>query len=198
MGGGSVKDGEHMQEELPRLIASQPLFAGLVASVRADRVVYPDGSEHVLEVVEHRGAYGIIATTAHDEIVLVRQYRRPAGRMLWEIPAGTAEPGESPLAGAGRELREETGYHAQSIRALGALFTTPGFCDEVMHFFHAQQLQQGEQSLDEDERIEVGIFTAEQAQGLLGAGLIADTKTVLALLWLCGDRSQLASPTVDI
>ncbi|MHB8147593.1 MAG: NUDIX hydrolase [Vulcanimicrobiaceae bacterium] len=187
-----------MQEQLPRRIASERLFQGRVTNIRADRLIYTDGTEHTLEVVEHRGAYGIIATTRSDEIVLVRQYRHPTGRVLWEIPAGTAEPDEDALAGAARELREETGYRAGSMRALGALFTTPGFCDELMHFFHATGLQEGEQSLDEDERIEVGIFTAEQVEGLLHDGLIADVKTVLALLWLHGDRGQLAPVTVDI
>jgi len=188
-----------MHEQLPRRLASERLFAGRVISVRADRLLYPDGTEHTVEVVEHRGAYGIIiATTEHGEIVLVRQYRGPARRELWEIPAGTAELNEDPLAGAARELREETGYRAGSMRALGALFTTPGFCDELMHFVHAERLQQGAQSLDDDERIEVGRFTLEQAQRMVREGAIADAKTVLALLWLQSDRDQLAPSTVDI
>ncbi len=187
-----------MHEQLPRRLASERLFKGRVVSIRADRLLYPDGTEHTLEVVEHRGAYGIIATTGQHEIVLVRQYRQPAGRALWEIPAGTAEPNEDPLAGAARELREETGYTAGSMRALGALFTTPGFCDELMYFFHAERLQQGAQSLDDDERIEVGRFTLEEAQRMARQGAIADAKTVLALLWLRGDRDQLAPSTVDI
>ena len=187
-----------MHEQLPRRLASDRLFKGRVIAVRADRLLYPDGTEHTVEVVEHRGAYGIIATTERDEIVLVRQYRGPAGRALWEIPAGTAEPNEDPLDGAARELREETGYRAGSMRALGALFTTPGFCDELMYFFHAERLQRGAQSLDDDERIEVGQFTLEEARRMALQGAIADAKTVLALLWLQGDRNQLAPSTVDI
>jgi ADP-ribose pyrophosphatase len=135
----------------------------------------------------------ILATPAPDELVLVRQYRHPAKRMLWELPAGTAEPGEDPAAGAARELAEETGYVAGRMRSLGSLFMTPGFCDEVMHFFHAQDLTPGPQSLDEDERIEVATMTREAAWRLVAGGEIADVKTVLALLWMPSGQGEIGS-----
>ncbi|MHB8152440.1 MAG: NUDIX hydrolase [Bacillati bacterium] len=165
------------------VLASIPIFSGRVFSVRTDEVRGPDGRTMKLDIVGHRGSYGIIAT-ADAGIVLVRQYRHPLRRMLWEIPAGTAERDEEMVSGALRELAEETGFHARRIRPLGWLAMTPGFCDEVLHFFWADDLQAGTQSLDEDEAIEVGVFSRKDARRLLHAGEIIDAKTVLALQWL--------------
>jgi ADP-ribose pyrophosphatase len=180
-------------EELPQTVASQRVFEGRVFNVRVDRVRYADGAEHRLDVVEHPGSVVVLATPAPDSLVLVRQYRHPVGRLLWELPAGTAEPDEDPAQGAARELAEETGYRAGRIRCLGSLLMTPGFCDEVMHFFHAEELQAGPQSLDEDERIEVATVTREAAWRLVAAGEIADVKTVLALLWMESGRGEIGT-----
>lgn len=167
-------------------IGSRVVFEGRVFRVRVDEVRYADGSSHRVDVVEHGGSFGIVALAAPDEIVLVRQYRHPVRRSLWEIPAGTAEPGEDPIRGAARELAEETGYRAARIRPIGSFFMTPGFCDEAMHFFVADGLSAGAQSLDEDERIEVETMAIERAWQLLADGEIADVKTLLALQWVKG------------
>jgi ADP-ribose pyrophosphatase len=176
----------------PQLVSSHAAFEGRVFRVRIDRVRYGDGSEHRIDVVEHRASFAIVATPAPDQLVLVRQYRHAAGAELWEVPAGTAEPSEEPLVGAARELREETGYRAARIRAVGSVYTTPGFCDEVMHFFHAEELTPGEQALDDDERIEVDTFSIEAAWRLVANGRISDAKTLLALFWLERGRGELA------
>jgi len=180
-----------MDEPL-EVIASRRLFEGRVFSVRTDEVRYPDGTQHRVDVVEHRASLAIVATPAPNELVLVRQYRHPARAELWEIPAGTAESGEAPIDGAKRELREETGYTAGRIRPIGSVWMTPGFCSEVMHFFHAEQLTEGETAFDEDERIEVGRFTFQAAWRLAAAGT-ADAKTVLALFWLQGGGDEIGS-----
>jgi ADP-ribose pyrophosphatase len=177
-------------ESAPILIASQRLFQGRVFDVLADDVRYPDGSEQRVEVVEHRASLAIIASPAAGEIVLVRQYRHPARSLLWEVPAGRSEPGESEIDGARRELREETGYRAGRIRQIGSAWTTPGFCSEVMHFFHAEELTPGAPSFDDDERIEIGTFTIATVRRLLASG-IADAKTLLALYWLQGGEEKI-------
>ena len=181
-------------EDIPALLASTRVFEGRVFAVRSDLVGYADGSEHRLDVVEHRGSLAIVALRGDDSLVLVRQYRHPAGRSLWELPAGTVEPGEDPMEGARRELREETGYTAGRMAPAGSLYVTPGFCDEVMHFFIARELEPGEQSLDEDERIDVGCFGVEEAWSLVARGEIADAKTVLALFWMGGARGEIGAP----
>lgn len=175
-----------------RVISSDRVFEGRIFNVRVDEVAYDDGGRQRLDVVEHGGSFAILATPAAGRIVLVRQYRHAVGRVLWELPAGTAEPGEDPAAGAARELREETGYRAGRVQALGSLFTTPGFCDEILYFFHAEQLEAGEQSLDPDERIDVATFAWDDAWGLVAAGEVADCKSVLALLWMQSNRGKLA------
>ena len=184
-------------DEQPQVISSRERFAGRVFRVRTDEVRLADGTRAQLDIVEHRGSYAVIATTADDAIVLVRQYRHAVGKSLWEIPAGTAEPGESPLEGARRELAEETGFVAAAVRPLGTLYVTPGFCNEVMHFVHAAELAAGEQSLDEDERITVGTFSLEEAEKLVEMGQIADFKTLLALYWMHGTRGELVPRRAD-
>jgi ADP-ribose pyrophosphatase len=176
-------------EEAPHVIASRRCFEGRVFSVRVDEVGFSDGAQHRIDVVEHGASLGIVATPTPNDLVLVRQYRHPANSSVWEIPAGTAEDNESLADGARRELREETGYLAGRIRPIGSLWTTPGFCSEVMHFFHADQLAGGMPDLDEDERIEVGVFSREAAWRLVAGGT-ADAKTVLALFWLQGGEGE--------
>jgi ADP-ribose pyrophosphatase len=179
-------------EELPQVVDSQNVFQGRVFGVRVDRIRYPDGAEHRVDVVEHGASLAIVATPSRDELVLVRQYRHPARAMLWEIPAGTAEQGETAVDGARRELREETGFTAERIRPIASLWITPGFCSELMHFFHAEELTAGEPAFDDDERIEVGVFTIRAAWRLVADGS-ADIKTVLALLWLQGGGDKIGS-----
>jgi ADP-ribose pyrophosphatase len=177
--------------DLPHVVSSTRAFYGRVFNVRIDELRYDDGSQHRIDVVEHGASFTIVATPNAGELVLVRQHRHAAGAALWEIPAGRAEAGEDPFAGAARELREETGYRAGRMRPLGSLYTTPGFCDEIMHFFHADELEAGEQALDDDERIEVRTFAFDAAWRLVADGAIADCKTVLALLWTRAGRDEL-------
>jgi ADP-ribose pyrophosphatase len=181
-----------MDDEKPQILSSRCVFQGLVFDVRVDEVGYADGSRHRVDVVEHGGSFVILAMPSPNELVLVRQYRHAVREMLWEVPAGTAEPGEDALAGAARELREETGYAAARLRLLCSLYPTPGFCDELMHFVAAEELSAGEQALDEDERIEVRTFSWEAAWRLVAENGIADMKTVLAMLWMRGGRGEVA------
>ena len=186
-----------MSGDAPQRLSSTEVFAGRVVRLRIDELRYADGATHRCEVVEHAPTFGIIALCANDELVLVRQYRHPAGRVLWEIPAGTSDGDEEPRDGALRELAEETGFRAARIRPLWTVYMTPGFCDEAMHFFVADELAAGEQSLDEDERIEVGCFPLERALTMVASGDIADVKTLLALQWLAARGGELVPGTVD-
>ena len=178
--------------ELPETISSTRVFDGRVFDVRIDELRYGDGSQHRIDVVEHGPSFTIAASPEPGEVVLVRQYRHPAGVELWELPAGRSEAGEDPSAGAMRELREETGFRAGRMRLIFSLYSTPGFCDELMHFFYADRLEAGEQALDEDERIEVRRFALDEAWRLVAEGAVTDCKTVLGLLWMRAQKDGFA------
>lgn len=170
-------------EEAPQTLQSTAVYSSKTFSVREDRV-RQDGREHTWSIVEHPGSYAILAQPDPASVLLVRQYRQPAGRHLLEIPAGTAGPGETPAQGALRELAEETGYRAERIEAAFTGFTTPGFCTELMHFFHATGLQAGPVAFDSDEAIETVTLTLNEALAFLDSGNITDLKTAAGLLWL--------------
>lgn len=173
--------------EQPRVVETREIFKGRVFTVRTDTVEI-DGRAQRLDIVEHPGSYAIAALPAADRVVLIRQYRHAAGQALWEIPAGTAEKDEGCEDGALRELREETGYTADSLELLCAVYPTPGYDTERVHIYAARGLHAGPQQLEEDERIDVRDVTFEEAWAMQASGQIVDMKTVLALLWLAPRR----------
>jgi ADP-ribose pyrophosphatase len=188
---------ETFMERGPQIISSIERFRGRVFRVRTDELRYEDGSAHYVDVVEHGGSFAIVANPSPREIVLVRQYRHPARRELWEIPAGTAHSGEDPLAGAARELAEETGFRAACLRLLGSFFVTPGFCEEMMYLVHASDLSAGEQMLDDDERIAAQIFTEAEACRMVATGEISDAKTIISVMWMRAGWAELTPPSAD-
>jgi 8-oxo-dGTP pyrophosphatase MutT (NUDIX family) len=120
---------------------SQTLAEGTIVTVRRDQVRMPDGAEVGREVIEHPGAVGIVAIDEAGQVLLIRQYRHPAGRMLWEIPAGLRDvAGEPPLVTARRELLEEAGYLAADWHVLADFFTSPGITSERLRVYLARGL----------------------------------------------------------
>ena len=137
------------------------------------------------EVVRHPGAVLIVPCLDGDRLALVLNYRVAVNQRLWELPAGTLEPGEPPEIAAGRELEEETGYRASVIAHLGDFYTSPGFCDELMRVFTADGLKFVGQRLEPHEDIEVGVVTVDEAMAMIDDGRIIDGKTIAALyLWM--------------
>ena len=167
-------------------------FHGRLIGVHVDRLLLQDGSEAVREVVVHPGAVAIVAIPSPGSALLVQQYRHPAESCLWEIPAGKLEPGEPPLDCARRELEEETGYRASKWMVLPAVFTTPGFSNERIYLFCARDLVRVRRPPDRDVTA-CHPFSADDLQGMLDRGDLADAKTLLGLLWMgllsgaCGD-----------
>ncbi len=178
-----------MSDDAPKVIDSKEIYAGRIFRVRID-TVEQEGKRREIELVVHPGSFAVAALPADDKIVLVRQYRHPAGLSLWEIPAGTAEPGEPPEAGAKRELREETGCLADTWELLATLYPTPGFCTECVRLYVARGLHAGPQQLQEDERIEVRHVSFQDAWRMQASGEIIDMKTMVALLWLDPRRNK--------
>ena len=155
--------------------ASRTVYDGKLVDVVVER-----WGEHEREIVEHRGAVAIVAIDADDRIVLVRQLREPARKELLELPAGTVDEGEEPLATAQRELVEETGLHGGEWRWVSSFWTTPGFCRELMHLFFADGVEEGERQPEEDESIELVRISVADVVARLGE--LEDAKTLAGLL----------------
>lgn len=150
------------------------------------RSVPTRGGGHVRrEVVVHPGAVVLLPLLDDGRIVLIRNHRFSVDRALWELPAGTLEPGEPVERCAARELEEETGYRAGALAPLTAFYASPGITDERMHVFLATGLRPSAQDLDATERIEVFPTEVEEARAMIRDGRIEDGKTIAALLyWL--------------
>jgi len=155
--------------------ASRTVYDGKLVDVVVER-----WGEHEREIVEHPGAVAIVAIDADDRIVLVRQLREPARKELLELPAGTVDEGEEPLATAQRELAEETGLRGGEWRRVSSFWTTPGFCRELMHLFFAEGVEEGVRQPEEDESIELVRISVAEISSRLGE--IEDAKTLAGLL----------------
>jgi ADP-ribose pyrophosphatase len=159
---------------------TKPIFQGKVISLQVDTVRLPNGEQATRELVKHPGAVAVLALV-DDKLLVVEQFRKPLERSLVEIPAGKLEPGEPLEEAALRELAEETGYTAKSVRLLQSVAVSPGFADEIVHLYVAEGLTKGEAHPDEDEFLHVEAITLQQAQLYIAEGRIADAKTLLAV-----------------
>src|SRR5271165_1046652 len=169
------------------LLSSKTVFVGRVFSVTSDRVKEPNGIVAQRDVVRHSGSVVILAVDGlglEPRVLLERQYRYAAEDYLWEIPAGRIDPGESPLAGAKRELKEETGYRAKNWKRALFFYPSPGFVDETMTVYLARGLTPGPAQPEEDESIECELLPLSQVIEMIFAGKIRDGKTIAAVLWL--------------
>ena len=165
-----------------RVLQHRRVYEGRVLSLDVDLVSEPGGVQGTREVVRQTGSVAALPVLADGRIVLVRQYRYAVSEFVWELPAGRRDPGESPEAGARRELEEEVGLRAGALEPLLTFWTTPGFCDEVMHLFRATSLDEVPARPEADERIEPGHFTLEEAMEMVRQGEIREGKTLVALL----------------
>ena len=166
----------------PEPIEQRSIFTGRIFEARVDTVLMPDGSQLRREVVDHPGAVAIVPINDNSEVILVRQYRYPAGQRLLEIPAGTLEPDESPDATAQRELQEEIGFASRNLRALGGFYASPGFCTEFIYLYLARDLVPSKLPEDEDEDINVEPIPLSRVDQLIRHGEIQDGKSIAGLL----------------
>jgi ADP-ribose pyrophosphatase len=171
-----------MPDNMARVLQHRRLYEGRVLSLDVDEVSEPGGVTGTREVVRQTGSVAALPVLDDGRIVLVRQYRYAVSDFVWELPAGRRDPSESPEAGARRELEEEVGLRAASLEPISTFWTTPGFCDEVMHLFRATGLESIPPRPEADERIEPGTFTLDEAMAMLARGEIREGKTLVALL----------------
>lgn len=161
-------------------ISRETIFEGKIISLHVDQVLLPDGKKATREIVTHSGAVAVIALI-DDHMILVEQYRKAMERSMVEIPAGKLDPGEKPIDAVARELQEETGYTCDHIRPVCSFYTSPGFADEIIHLFIAEDLIKGEMNPDEDEFLSCEKITLTQAQEYIKTGKIIDAKTIMAV-----------------
>jgi ADP-ribose pyrophosphatase len=163
-------------------IKREKLYRGTLLGLRKDTVQLPSGKKSTREIVEHPGAVAVIAVTREKDLVLVRQFRKPAESILLEVPAGVPKKGESPEDCARRELEEETGYHAKRIRKIWEGFASPGYSSEVIQYCLAEEMTLMKQRTDEDENIEVDLVDIELCFDMLKNGKIKDNKTMIGIM----------------
>ncbi len=169
--------------QLAKVLSSKVMFRGRVFGVRRERVIEPGGARVIREFVTHPGSVVVLPVFSDGRILMIRQYRHAVRQYLWELVAGSKDPGETSLEGARRELQEETGYTARHMRPLLDIFPTPGFASESMVIFLAEGLTKGMAHPESDEKIEQRIFSLKDIESRMRTGKIRDAKSIAGILY---------------
>jgi ADP-ribose pyrophosphatase len=167
---------------MEKTLKKKRIYKGRIVGLREDTVKLVNGVISKREIVEHPGAVAVIAVTKDGKMVLIRQFRKPAEKVLLEIPAGLVHKGESNINGARRELTEETGYVAGKIREIFGGYSSPGYSTEIIRFYLATDLKKTRQSCDADEIIRVELCPIKKCLKMLMSGKIRDNKTAVGIL----------------
>jgi ADP-ribose pyrophosphatase len=165
------------------VVKHEEVYRGRVVDLVVDTVRLASGRDVVREVVKHPGGVVAVPVLEDGRLVLIRQFRYPLQKYILEFPAGKLDSGQTPLENAKRELEEETGYRAEVMRYEFSYHTSPGFCDEIIHFFIAEGLTFVAQRLEEGEHLSVISHTLDECLQMIRTGAIADAKTIIGLLW---------------
>jgi len=167
-------------------LESQRVFSGKVFNIDRDTVKMPNARTVTVDVVRHSKSVVLLPIPEPGRLVLIKQYRYAVNQDLWELPAGSVDEGESPEQAARRECHEEIGLVPATVVRLGAMYPTPGYCDEEMVFFRCSGLDKSDEPahVDEDEDIEARTFELREVREMVRRGEIVDMKTVVALTLL--------------
>lgn len=166
-----------------RVLSSQTVYAGRVFGIRRDEVIEPSGVRTTREMITHPGSAVVLPVLRDGRILLIRQFRYAARQHLWELVAGRIDEGETPLAAAKRELREETGYRAKRFKTFLEFFPTPGFLEEKMYLLLAEGLTPGKAEPEADEKIIARPYTGKQVEQMIRKGKLQDAKTIVGVLY---------------
>lgn len=167
---------------IEKTIKTERIYEGRVINLRVDTVILPNGRTSKREIIEHRGAVAIVPIINDIQVVLVRQFRQSAGRILLEIPAGGLEPDEGPADCARRELTEETGFYPETLTEMFYSYLAPGYSTEKLYTYLAEDLIPRRSASDTDEFLETVTVKLEDAIGMIRSGEIADAKSICGLL----------------
>jgi ADP-ribose pyrophosphatase len=182
-----AKASKAVVEGKAELLASEVVFQGKLFRVLHDKLIEPGGRHSERDVIRHHGSVVILAMDSGKSkrnpwIVMERQYRHAANQFLWELPAGKLDPGEDALAGAQRELAEETGYSAKKWKPMVEYYASPGFLGESMKVFVAEGLVAGDAHPEDDEQIDFRLVKLSEVLKMIDKGAILDGKTLTAVL----------------
>ena len=167
-----------------KLIESNIVHQGKVFDLKVDKLEYDSGNIGIREVAIHNGGAVVVPITDEGKIVFVKQFRYPFQKFLFELPAGKLEKDEDPFECAKRELTEETGYISKNYKPLGKIFTTPGFCTEILYLYLATKLKAGNHNREEGEYgMEVYEFTLNEVVRKIIIGEIVDAKTICGIFY---------------
>lgn len=163
---------------------TEKIFDGRIIHLAVHDVMLPNGKSSKREIIHHGGAVAIVVTDADQRVLLVQQFRLPANKVMWEIPAGTLETDEDPETCAIRELQEETGYKPKqnSLKKLGGIHPAPGYTTEFIHIYWTQEFVESKLELDEDEFVEAAWKPFTEALDMIVSGEITDSKTIAGIL----------------
>lgn len=173
-----IYNDQHLRE---KFLTSSKKFDGNILKVYVDEVELPNGKISTRELVKHPVAVAVVPVLDNGDIIFVRQYRYPVGKVLYEIPAGKLDQNEELYDCALRELSEETGYITESMTLLTSLLTAPGFSNEVIHVYLAKNLKAGKAHPDNDEFLEVVILSQNEIKEKIQNKEIVDAKTLVGL-----------------
>ncbi|MDR0852970.1 MAG: NUDIX hydrolase [Clostridiales Family XIII bacterium] len=165
-----------------KTLESEMIYEGAILNLRRDKVVVKNGGTSHREIVEHIDGVTILGVTPEGKIPMVRQFRKAAERVMFELPAGKLEKGEDPLSAAFREFREETGYTAGNIERVCSFYPTVGYSTELLHVYIATDLTAGETDFDDNEAIDVEEYFPDELQRMVDRKEIDDSKTLIGFL----------------
>lgn len=163
-------------------LSSRMVYEGRAVKLRVDTVKLPSGRQTSREIVEHENCVAIVAIDDADNILLVKQFRKPVEKELLEIPAGGIDPGETPEDSVRREMREETGFLPQKVAKLGGFYSSPGFCTEYLHLYLATDLMHRPLQAEDSQSISLVRVPLLEIPGLIASGAICDAKSIAGLL----------------
>jgi len=176
-----------MEIQKENKIDGEIIYSGNILKLHRDEVEFPNKQKSVREVVEHSGGVSVIAENEQGKVILIKQYRYPVDEVIYEIPAGKLEKDEEAAECASRELREETGYKAGSVKEIFRFYPTPGYSTETIYIFKAEDLSFVGTDLEEGEYIEVVPKSREELKELYKNGKIKDSKTLIAVMNYLGE-----------